>query len=547
MEDSYDEPTDDPCKIITHQEITYRYGDKVMTYVGSGENSTHDLHPIGAELLEGSTDCEQGVLVTYACTKCDHTESSEQYGHFSYADETVDLEPYGSVHGGELAHLICACGYISRYDFQNMTCDLDWIWIENFIDGAIDATWSETAEGSYWIDSEAYLIKCAVTDPQCGLTVRMSEYWLVDEATCMATEYQVWQLGYNELTGEYLEEILIPTGEATAYHNYEHTSNFDIDDEGNNVTEHQYLCSCGSSRYEKQVLYADGRQRNWWDAVNALNDGKTRERHSYRYYDHVVNDYNYETEYYEEYIDANGETHWSKEVYTYDSEDLCYYTCIHTRSDGEPWTSNGWSHVNNHIWVIEPTCTQPGQYYYECDVCGAISETYDQEPNGHSWWYDDSLGCYRCYNCDLENSNGADGNIVMEDLSDEEFYIAGYWVREEMTFDPRVAVVKYNTASGEEEVVLLDGIDFTYMTREDGGINGISMDKAQVDAIVAEQIADYAGGYAVRIIFVPSNDQTIMDYALTFDTCYTEGWEDPEETTAPEENEFPEFPDEFAA
>lgn len=544
VEDSYNEPTDDPCKIITHQEITYRYGDKVMTYVGSGENSNHNMQTVlGVELMEGNTNCDQGVIVTYGCTRCDHTESSEQYGHFTYADETIDLERYGSVHGGELAHLICACGYISRYDFQNMTCDQDRTWIENFIDGAIDATRSETAEGSYWIDSEAYLIKCAVTDPQCGLCVRMSEYWLVDEATCMATEYQVWQLGYNELTGEYQEEILIPTGEATAYHNYEYTSNSYIDADGNDVTEQQHLCACGSYLSGRQIVYADGRQRNWWDAVNTLNDGKLRERHSYTYYDRIINGYRYETESYDEQIFASGETHWSKQVRTYDSEDLCYYTCIYTTSNSEEWTNNDWAHANNHIGVIEPTCTQPGQYYYECAVCGAISETYDNDPNGHDWCTEEFTGNYYCSRCGLENSNGADGNIVLEDLSDEASYIIGYWVREEMSFDLRAAVVKYNTESGEEDVVLLDGIDFTYMTREDDDINAISMDRAQVDTIVADQIAGYEGGYAVRIIFVPSNDQTIMDYALTFDTCYTEGWEDLEETTDPEIPEFPDFPE----
>lgn len=549
VEDCFDEPTDDPCKVITNQEITYRYGDKVMTYVGTGENSNHDMQSINSELMDCNTNCDQGVMVTYTCTKCDYTENREEWGHFTYADEVHDLEEYGSVHGGELAHFICACGDVSRYDFQNMTCDLDQTWIENFVDGALNEEWSETAEGSTWIDSEAYLIKCAVTDPQCGLTIRMSEYWLADEATCIATEYQVWQLGYNELTGEYQKEILIPTGETAAYHNYEHTTNSETDAEGNEVTENNYLCSCGSSRYEKQVLYADGRQRNWWDAVNTLNDGRTRERHSHTYYDHVVSGYRYETESYGEHIDAQGETYWSNYVRTYDStEDPCYYTCTHTGSNEELSTHNDWTHVNNHIWITQPTCSQQGQYCYECDVCGAISETYDHDPYGHGWYFDESLDCYVCGNCNLTNSNGADGNIVMEDLSDEEFYIVGYWVREEMSFEPRAAVVKYNTESGEEEVILLDGVDFTYMTREDDSIVAVSVDKAQVDALVADQITGYEGGYAVRIIFVPTDDQTIMDYALTFDTCYTEGWESTEateatEATEQEATEAPELPE----
>ena len=532
-EDSYDETTDDPCKIITHQEITYRYGDKVMTCVGSDEHSIHDLYAANAELMEGNTNCEQGVMVTYACTKCDYTESREEYGHFTYADETHDLEAYGSVHGGELAHFVCACGNISRYDFRNMTCDLDRTEIDNFVAGAIDDTWSETAEGSTWIDSEAFLIKCAVTDPQCGLTVRMSEYWLADEATCIATEYQIWELGYDEFFGTCQKTIVVPTGNTATYHSYVPDESTEYEDDGTQITTRRETCSvCSSSYVHRYEYYPDGSHRNFIDVVNNLNNGKAKERHEYWYYDRVISGYSYLTEQYSEYVYANGENHWFRHVYLFESDDPCYYTEIYTSYRGENSTHNDWMHQTIQDWIEESTCSQHGRYVFKCALCGNTeAEIYEEIPRGHYWEYDYALNCYRCYHCGLKNSNGADGSIVLENLSDAGRYIVGYWNKESISFAPRAAVVKYNTASGEEEVVLLDGIDIGYLTEEEDGTVAVAMDKIQVDEAVAAQLEGYEGGYAVRVIFVPSNDQSIMDYALTFDTCYTAGWVESTEAT----------------
>ena len=545
--DSYSQPTEDPCKILVHKEVTFRYaGNEVKTYTVEQEEPNHDLYPVNAALLEGNTNCDQGVMVTYGCTRCDHTEEYEQHGHFTYADEVHDLTTYGSVHGGELAHFTCACGYASRYDFQNMTCDLDRQEIANFIDGVIVDEWHDTAEGSIWLDSTAWLIKCAVTDPQCGLTIRMSEYWLADETGCSATEYQIWQLGYDEATGTCQETICIPTGETAAYHSYVRSEISETDADGNYISGFRNDCSvCGSYYIDQHVSYADGTHRSYIDAVNTLNDGKTKERHSYYYYDRIVNGCAYETEAYDAFVEANGESTWHRYVYMYESADPCYYTVLHTSHTGESYTSNGWQHHTVQEWIDEPTCSQYGHYVFKCVVCGNTeAERFDEEPRGHYWEYDYVLECYKCYWCGMTNSNGADGSIVLEDFSDDDFYIIGYWAKNSQPFDPYAAVVKYNTASGEEEVVLLNGIDFTYMTEELDNIVAVSADKAQVDASVRAALGDYTGSYALRIIFVPADDQGIMDYAITFDTCYTEDWADPDPSESTEATEVPTYPEE---
>ena len=535
-EDFYDQPTEDPCKIITNLEITYRYGDRVMTYVGSGENPNHELQPIGAALMEGNTNCDQGIIVTYGCTRCGYTDSREEWGHFTYTDETVDLEPYGSVHGGELAHFLCACGEISRYDFRNMTCDLDRQEIENFVDGAINEVWTNNAEGSTWIDSEAYLIKCAVTDPQCGLTIRMSEYWLADAATCTATEYQIWELGYDETTGTCQKSIVIPTGESTAYHSYVTTTIDEIDADGNHTTGYRDDCSvCGSYYSNYSVVYTDNTRKEYTDAVNMLDDGKTREAH-HHYFSILspTGTHWAQTEQRNEWVYADGTTYWDMYCYTYDPDNFCYRTRTFTYSDSsESYTTSEWSHYSEHVTGDDPTCTQYGHYCYMCVLCGELDgDIYETQPYGHDWYYDDSLGCYRCYRCGLENSNGADGSIVMEDMSDEERYIVGYWNKESISFEPKAAVVKYNAESGEEEVILLEDINIGYLTEGDDAVVAVAMDKVQVDEAVAAQLEGYEGSYAVRLILVPTDDQSIMDYALTFDTCYTEGWGEATEPAA---------------
>lgn len=192
-------------------------------------------------------------------------------------------------------------------------------------------------------------------------------------------------------------------------------------------------------------------------------------------------------------------------------------------------------------WIKEPTCSQAG-YRNASHVCAACQATEEfvetYSPYEHNWNQNED-GLYVCDRCGIENTNGADGVITVEDLSTDSDYIIGYYNRESVEFSPYVSVVLYNAAEGQDDEPILSGIGITYLTEENDGMQAISVSKAQVDAAVQAWITEnqYAGGYAVRIAFVPVTDESTLDYAITFDTAYTEGWEESTETETGESGE----------
>lgn len=549
-EDSYRLPTEDPCCETWYRTTTIQYdGETKKVFEEYGQSETHDYRVVSATLAEGIESCEDGVDVVYACSRsgCEASYDTRYYGsHVTCPIETYSLKAYGGVCEGSLAHYVCACGEVDRYDLMDVECDLDWDEmteeeLKAYIPDAIIETYQETTENN-WTDSVAYIIKCAVTDPeQCNLTIRMAEYWVANEATCTATEYQIWELGYDETTGVCQKVIeSIPTGESHSYHtNYNYSYISEADDNGNQISGHRYDCSVCESYYVSQTTYyEDGTYRSTQDCVNNLDNGELKECHGYWYYDRVVDGYTYETEHYYGYVYADGSEYWYRYDYSYPNEKVpCYRTATYSNIYGNTNTYEGWSHQMNYVageWIKERTCSQAG-YRNASHVCAACQATEEfvetYSPYGHNWNQNED-GLYVCDRCGIENTNGADGVITVEDLSTEDNYIIGYYNRESVEFSLYVSVVLYNAAEGQDDEPILSGIDITYLTEENDGMQAISVSKAQVDAAVQAWITEnqYAGGYAVRIAFVPVTDESTLDYAITFDTAYTEGWEESTET-----------------
>ena len=118
--------------------------------------------------------------------------------------------------------------------------------------------------------------------------------------------------------------------------------------------------------------------------------------------------------------------------------------------------------------------------------------------------------------------NASSGSIVMEDLTDAYAngnYVIGYWNRGEVAFNPYVSLVLYDVEGDDNELVLT-GIDFNYLTVAKDGVCGLSFSQSAVDAAAEAAIsaAGYTGSYAVRISFVPTTGDNTLDYAITFDT-----------------------------
>ena len=172
---------------------------------------------------------------------------------------------------------------------------------------------------------------------------------------------------------------------------------------------------------------------------------------------------------------------------------------------------------------VAPTCTQYGKAVYVCVVCGdevvvdaesgIYLDNYDLYPHGHSWDYV-SENLYRCLSCGLENRNGADGDVIFEDLTekygDGSEYVIGFHDRANEGFTVYVSLIKKNVAEGEDNELITDyKVSYGY-----DGKAVLKVNKAAIEEIAAGYgLAD--GEYDVRVTFVPKNEGKDLDYAIT--------------------------------
>lgn len=489
----------------------------------------HDYRYTDSQLMEGSQNCYDGVYLTQTCRRCGDSKVMEVYDHKAVVNESIDLAPYGAVCGTTLDRYECACGEISRYELSADGCDMDENHVSSYVDGAINGSQMGT-NGWNWYSSSVYDMICAVTHPQqCGMKIRMSEYWMAED-NCTAVEYQTWQLGYDEATGTCMEELTVPTGERRCYHNVD-TESFDEQRGNEHVWGNRYTCPVCGSYASQEYFQRDGENGTYkseYHAVNTLDNGENREYHSIDEDDMVINGFRLDTLSRTEYVYADGDIWWYQYAYEYDYPvtGICTYTRTYTNSYGEKEVYNG-EHCNSsygrYETVKKPTCTQYGeeQYQWYCPICEETTEvnsTYSIEPNDHNWYWSEDKQLYVCSECGLENINGASGSIVMEDMTDShgdgENYVVGYWNRSGLNVDRKISVI-LNDRVDENEFVLT-GIDiFEY---EGITAYGFSQEQAIAAAEMTLEQLGYTGSYAIRFSFVPYTGDTTLDYAITFDS-----------------------------
>lgn len=524
----------DSCYGIYNEELQVSLnGTDLGTFYRRWETERHEYDLVSAVLKPGSVTCEDGVTLTFACRNCGYSYESNEYNHEGVCVESIDLTAYGSVCGGALNLYRCACGQRQRYDFDPDTlCDLDQKYISNWIEGALyDKQY--TSEGFMDSTSHSYTFICAVTDPvQCGLKIRMSEYWLKEG--CMAVEYQTWQLGYDETTGTCQQEITIATGHKHAYHAYTTEDINETFDDGSYVSGTLYTCpDCGSTYTYKDYYAEDGDfiKRDRY-AVNALyaTNGENQSYHYVYEYGLEHSGYRYRTLERTEYVRADGSIWWDQYVWEYDFTNGCYGIQTNTESNGyySSWEINAHNTTYETVTDKEPTCTQHGQRTrtWTCQVCQEITdvETWKTDPIAHYWEWNDDLGTHVCYYCELESINGASGSIVLEDFTEAygngTDYVIGYWNRGEVEFLCSVSVILDDVAEDQDNELYLTDIEFTY--RKDD-IIAVSCSKAVVQAAADAALANagYTGSYAIRISCVPVNAEDTLDYAITFDSQTT--------------------------
>ncbi len=518
----------------------------------------HD-YEITSELFEGATSCEDGVVVTYRCKTCGLEKVEEAHHHILLEKEVIDLLTLGSVCGGTATLYECPCGHEGELTLDHLLCDMDnqscSIWVENIISGS-----QYTISGTNIFRSTSYMMVCAVTDPACRFVIRYAEYWLKDENSCSVSQYRTWQLGYDEETDTCIREITVKSGWVRDYHNY-------VD----NSTENNYTYDCPDcgSYYHQQYCYNDDSEmtKHEIEIANTLNNGYdqyrltieeyakyedtsyvsrsytktistdgteywretirskeeyiapepfengllTRESSSSSYGESVVFEKatglycNYVYELYEYRKD---EKYWSRYDYSYSFENQCIRTTTLTDSYGQ---KNVYDEECCHLYrdeVLEETCTQDGAYCNECYVCNYHSEEYVINPHGHSWRSGGGLGYY-CTKCGMENANGADGSIILEDLTRKygngENYVVGYFEATSVEFTHYISLV----LDDDSIVDIIDNIEIIQLEN----VRAFAFSRVAVETWATEN--GYAD-YKVRFTFVPVGSDGNFDYSITF-------------------------------
>ncbi len=532
----------------------------------------HDYVTSG-QLDDGAITCEDGVTITYTCKDCGYSYSNHYTYHETFTQEVIDLEQYGAVCRGYARLYGCACGE-NTYLNTNLLCDMDSRWINSWVENAIPSSYQYTASGSQWFENNSYLYTCAVTDPeQCAFKYRYSYYWIKDEDACKAYQYVTYQFGYDEANDTWLYEITFKTGSVRTYHNYTVTSgtgftHYDCPDCGSYYhTDTTYMYNSYGWSYTKT---------NEIKALNTLNDGRAKYYECIQEYDFDSNGSHYhkrsfekriyadDSEWYHEetyvpysgivsgttyngwevsslshetdgseysekyaYVNVKGyefriytlvtdDDYWERYDYTYEIKqgEGCFRTTVYTNSDGaneitsnEDYCKMWWSTT-----IQYPTCTQDGIDCNYCGICDKQGSEYSTNPYGHGWNYI-TEDWYYCYRCGLENINGADGTIVMADLTKDygngENYVVGYWNKGQVDFTQYVCLV---LSTGEE--IILEGIEYS----EIEGLRAVVFSKAAVEA-AATELGYSADEYLVKFVFVPYGADSSFDYAVTFDSC----------------------------
>ena len=513
---------DNTCLGYDDYKITITIGDaeEVMTY---RVNVRYHTYEYKYELSEGSSSCTDGLKVYYYCIYCGYTQTGETYNHNKMLVDSIDLTKYGSVCGGVLNHYACPCGAEQHYAIsEDDACDWDEqhtsMWIKHDLD---EGQYTTSGWQACWTYS--YMYTCAVTNPACGMKIRMAEYWVKDG--CEAKQYETWQIGYDEKTGECAYEFTIATGRKCAFHQYVASDVNEILEDGRKVTGTLEICKdCGSSYCVQNYYLNDIWVMREEFAVNTLDNG---ERKEYRY----IDEYDYDlyvqygveirTNVWREYVGADGSKSWERYSYQYDFTNGCKKIYTFTNSNGYINTYEESGHISkwSRTRTNDPTCTQHGldTEEYRCTICNHVENIYyyDVDPTAHNWRWNHEKEIYCCGTCGLENVFGASGAIVLEDLTESygngTDYVIGYWDRGDVDFGLYISLIPEG-ADGDEEVVL-EGIEFVYLTVEKDGIRAVSCD---VEA-VAQAIGSLgqAGGYSIRINFVPMSGEHDLDYAIT--------------------------------
>lgn len=211
--------------------------------------------------------------------------------------------------------------------------------------------------------------------------------------------------------------------------------------------------------------------------------------------------------------------------------------CLEVFDEWEEWHHEEGEHVR-----IEETCTQFGKDYYICPEGHEFHYVYGTQENGtgiirplqHFWEYDYDKCTYVCFYCGLENSNGADGDVILEDCTEDYsgddivigFYserLAYKYVVNDLydaqkyygdMFNPAVTLILDEANEDGDDQVDVEGLEITYSDNGTDYNNYLIFSKSDVINFATQQ-GYTEGSYDIRLSFVPIGGSQDLDYAIT--------------------------------
>ena len=442
---------------------------------------------------EGATSCEDGVTVTKTCCVCGDSYSYHTYYHESELVEIIDFEDYGCAHAGKAYHYSCGCGASSNVYVGDTECDFhqEYQYInlndEDFIDGY------------------RYVYTCASTDPLCNFSYAVESIRRYKEdGSCVFIWENNYLFGYNSNNQTGLKKITYITGGYDTYHNFSYQDGNELTDQYLIRTSTKTCTRCGET--ESFIYYYDIETD-----LLVKYEHIARNLYEYELYQIITfgnQSYNMKIEEYYEY-----EGYWSKKEISY-PVDFCHGHVVETDSNGERYEYE----MNDHLCVIyiameEGSCSQIQGYGYMCTLCDDMLAEF-HAPLDHNFYYDEAKDVYVCSRCGLESATGVSGSIIMEDMSNEEYYIIGYFNRTHVQFLQCVSIL-----FGDDEIFLTN--DDVYFMNDYEGTHSVYFYKDSVDYFARNYFESHEMDpdteYRVKFAFVPFGADSNYDYAIVFE------------------------------
>jgi len=526
--DKYTERDASTCTEVTYYRESFQIGDTLIkNYEYASRRESHDYTVVDAVFKNGSS-CENGVTLYYECRDCHETYDRSTMWHEQYEKARYDLtDPAygGALHEGYLIVKGCACGE-SCYAELKTLCEIDGnYYTDPFVSDALEYFETFDTDGFYYCYSwECYRQACAVTNEECGFSIRRQSYWKQLPGQCVAARYETWQLGYDPVSGDCAYEVTFATGQTAQYHTYNHPDYESVEEiverypnENPKVIIKRFSCAdCGSTAYDKTTYDADHNivARHYYAENNSdYGDYKVREERT-----EYVKGYEFRMYEYREY--KNGE--WQK--YEYDG--YCECTERYSSSDDKEDVRPIERHVRSWGWQQQPTCSQDGIYGVWCPVCDTMLNVDREEPAYDHDWQRVEENLWICSRCGMQNANGASGDVILEDLTglygNNEYYVAGYKSNNYVEYGWYVALYLLNGVTVEidgEALGIVELYEIEVTERDD--VRAVQFSIEAVKA-AAEALGLSPENYEVRLSFVPYGADDADDYGITFDENYAD-------------------------